>query len=144
MGINYGTVLNCTVSGSVYAILESDHNLDCGGIVGDNQGTVSGCTFEGNVAAAVVGGIAGANSGAVSGCQVLIGSVSTGGKTAENTTVYAGGVIGHIYTNTSSYANVIVSGNTFSRVATGQQWGIGEDSRLSPPAPSNNGTTPII
>jgi len=136
-------VLNCSVSGTIFALLEFEHTLDCGGIVGDNRGTVSGCTFEGLIISTVVGGIAGANSGTVTDCHNLVGSVSTGGLTIEERTVYAGGIIGQIYTNTSNYNDVIVTGNTFSRAATGQQWGIGNDPRQTPAAPSNNGTTPL-
>ena len=110
----------------------------CGGIVGDNKGTVSGCTFDGNIIASSVGGIAGRNSGTVTDCHKLSGSVSTDGMT-----VYAGGIIGYIYTTTGNYTNVTVSGNTFSIAATGQQWGIGFDPRQSPVGPSNNGATPI-
>ena len=138
MGSNYGTVLNCTVSGSINAILEMDHILDCGGIAGDNMGTISGCTFEGYVAGSAVGGIAGANSGTVLDCHNLTGRVSTG-----SIVKYSGGIIGYIYTNTSNYSNVVVTGNTFSKTVSGQQWGIGNDPRQTPVGPNNNGATPI-
>jgi len=115
-----------------------DHNVDSGGIVGDNLGTLSGCTFEGEAYAATVGGIAGANGGTVTDCHNLIGIVSTG-----NRIQYVGAIIGHIYTNTNNYNKVIIEDNTYNRVATGQQWGIGYDRRLSPAGPSNIGTTQI-
>jgi len=71
-------------------------------------------------------------------CHKLNGSVSTRGITA-----YAGGIVGYIDTPYNIYTDVIMTGNTFSRAATGQQWGIGYDPRLSPAAPSNNGAIPI-
>jgi hypothetical protein len=134
-------VLNCTVSGKITSTpsptLEEISN--CGGIVGDNKGTVSGCTFNGNIIASIVGGIVGANSGTVSDCHKLSGSISTGGHT-----IYSGGIIGYIYSRTGNYSSVVVTGNTFSRNATGQLWGIGLDPRQIPAAPSNDGATPII
>ena len=140
MGVNYGTVSNCTVSGRINAVLDMEHILDCGGIVGDNLGTVSDCTFVGEVYSAVVGGITGANGGTVKDCWNISGRVSTGGSNA--TTRYSGGIIGHLYTNTGNYNNVRVEGNTYS-TATGQQYGIGHDRRLSPAGPSNSGTTQV-
>jgi hypothetical protein len=138
-GYSYGTVLNCTVSGTISATPDlEDIGLYCGGIVGDNKGTVSGCKFDGDIIASIVGGIVGGNSGTVSDCHKQNGRVSTGGFT-----ICEGSIIGHIYTITDSYDDVIVLNNTFDREATGQQWGIGQDVRLSPVFPSNNGTTPI-
>jgi len=141
---NYGTVENCIISsGSITSNPSLDWDLSgpnlCGGIVGDNKGTVSNCRYDGSIIGSTCGGIVGANSGTVSNCHKLIGSVSNGGVV-----ISTGGVIGFIYSsNGINYDNVIVSGNTFSTSATGQQWGIGEDRRISTPAPSNDGTTPL-
>jgi len=137
VGYNYGIVLNCTVNGNISTTPDIvEVSIYCGGIAGYNIGTVLGCTFDGDITASLVGGIVGVNSGTVSDCHKLSGSVSTRGMTT-----YTGGIIGYIANN--NYNNVIVTGNTFSRTATGQQWGIGYDSRLSPAAPSNNGAMPI-
>ena len=108
-------------------------DLYLGGIVGENRGTVTGCTFNGDATAALVGGIVGGNGGTVTNCHKPVGKVTT-----EGITLYEGGVIGVIFPSSS----VTISGNTFSRSATGQEWGIGNDTRLSPAAPSNNGVTP--
>lgn len=134
---------NCRVSGSIISNPSLEWDLvypnHCGGIVGDNKGTVSGCRFDGSIIGSITGGIAGANGGTVSDSHVLIGSVSNGGVN-----ISTGGVIGFVYSpNGINFNDVIVSGNTYSRTATGQQWGIGEDRRLSPAAPSDNGATPI-
>jgi len=115
-----------------------DHNVDSGGIVGENNGVVSGCTFEGYIIGPIVGGIVGANNGAITDCHNLSGIVRIG-----DWAVYSGGIIGNVVPS-DNYSNVIITGNTFSTVVTGQQWGIGNDPRQSPPAPSNNGATPIL
>jgi hypothetical protein len=129
--------MNCTVSGSIVTNPEYGYYMYVGGIVGDNKGTVSGCSFSGDVTAAIVGGIVGANSGTVSDCHKLSGSVITVSYWPEET--YTGGIIGYLF----SSGNNNITGNTFSRADTGQQWGIGYDPRLSPAAPSNNGAIPI-
>jgi hypothetical protein len=129
--------MNCTADGSIVTTPEYGYYMYVGGIAGDNRGTVSGCTFDGDVIAAVVGGIVGANSGTVSDCHKLSGRVNTVDDWQED--IYAGGVIGYVLPS----GNYNISGNTFSRYATGQQWGIGYDSRLTPAAPSNNGAAPI-
>jgi hypothetical protein len=136
-------VENCIVSGSI--ISEPDiawdliHPNYCGGVAGDNKGTVTNCRFDGRIVGSMAGGIVGATCGTVTNNQVLTGIVSNGGVN-----ISTGAVIGFIYSpNGINYNGVVVSGNTFSIPATGQQYGIGEDRRLSPYAPSNNGTTAI-
>jgi hypothetical protein len=128
--------MNCIVSGSIVTVPEPGFNMYCGGVIGDNKntGTVSSCTFEGDIIAAIVGGIVGGNSGTVSNCHKLSGSViiTTGDEE------YAGGIIGYVFSS-----DVTITGNTFSKAATGQDWGIGYDPRQSPRGPSNNGATPI-
>ena len=115
-GRNYGTIENCSVSGTV----ESSSN-NAGGITGYNNGIITGCSASGNVSANTqAGGIAGylvtgditdCHSSAtvegnylVSGVAGLMGSnttltacSSTGSVTATGSgEVGAGGVVGHI------------------------------------------------
>ena len=130
--------MNCTVSGSIVTKPEVGFIMYVGGIVGINRGSVSGCKFGGDVIAAVVGGIEGGNEiGTVSDCHTLNGNVLT--ASGWTGTKYSAGVIGYLYSS-GTYSIV---GNTFSKAATGQEWGIGYDPRLSPAAPSNNGAVPI-
>jgi hypothetical protein len=135
-------VENCTVSGNI--ISNPDINWDPenpnnnGGIIGYNYGTVSGCNFSGSIIGSTAGGIVGTNSGTVSNCHKLIGSVSDG-----DVQISTGGIIGKVYNESNYYGDVNVTGNTFSKAATGQTWGIGKDYRLSPAGPSNNGAAPI-
>jgi hypothetical protein len=133
--------MNCTVSGSIVTEPEPGYYMYCGGIVGINRGTgtVSGCSFEGDIIAAIVGGIVGGNEngGIVSDCHTLTGRVLTVSDWPEE--MYSGGIIAYLFPS-SSYN---ITGNTFSKATTGQEWGIGYDPRLSPAAPSNNGAAPI-
>ncbi len=72
-GYNYGTIENCSVSGSVSG------NIGVGGIAGQNNGTISNCNNEGKVSGAEaesIGGIVGYNRGTIEYCDVESGSVS--------------------------------------------------------------------
>ena len=142
VGLNYyGTVSNCTSSGSVSSTCPyastSPQPTHVGGIVGLNfGGTVSNCTSLGNVSSpdptwSCAGGVVGRNmyAGTVSNCNKSSGTV-TGG-----TLTYIGGILGFNENNST------VSGNMFSRTATGLAYGIGNDSRHSN-AHSNDGATP--
>lgn len=84
---NYGTITNCTNSGSVSASYSHSHS---GGIAGYNTGTVSNCTNSGSVSYSASysysGGIVGYNEGTVTGCSNS-GSVSRSG--------YSGGIVGY-------------------------------------------------
>jgi hypothetical protein len=144
VGLNYyGTVSDCTSGGSVSStcpyVSSSSHPAYVGGIVGLNfGGTVSGCTSFGNVSSpaptwSCAGGIAGGNmyQGTVSNCHKPGGAITGGG-----TLTYIGGIVG--FNEHSSN----VTGNDFSRSATGQQYGIGRDSRNSN-QPGNDGATPL-
>ena len=87
---NYGTITNCTNSGSVSASSSSYS----GGIVGYNEGTVTGCTNSGSVSVSSYsysGGIAGYNTGTVSNCTNS-GSVSASSASSFS---YSGGIAGY-------------------------------------------------
>jgi len=140
--VNYGIVENCIVEGLINTTPFSNNpalrNVG-GGIVGDNKGTVSNCSFSGSLIGPTVGGIVGSNCGTVTNSHVTA-SISSG--TIEE--VFLGGVIGYVYSsNGIDFISVDISGNSFSKSATGQTWGIGEDRRLSTPAPSNDGITDL-
>jgi hypothetical protein len=150
VGDNDGTVLNCASSCNVTAS-SSPYEAVAGGVVGHNWsgGTVSGCTSNGgNVNSSssspsyphssYAGGVVGDNYGTVSDCHKSNGRVSSSITTSTVTTyatAYAGGVIGGLESGT-------VSDCTFSRSATGQQWGIGGVNTMGQiGAPSNDGCT---
>jgi len=140
-------VENCTLSGSIISAPSDDWDENtpsyCGGIVGGNKGTVSGCRFDGYLIGSTAGGIVGSNSGAVLNCQNIVGRIDNGGVfVPKGSTGSTGGIIGLIPSGIN-YADVVVTGNTFNIDATGQQWGIGQDSRLSTVGPSNNGAMPV-
>ena len=79
--INYGTVENCVVTGSI----ESDKGR-IGGVVGVNYGRVTNCAFNGNASSTdYVGGVVGINYGVVENCH------HTGNVYGQND---VGGVVG--------------------------------------------------
>ncbi|MHC4565931.1 MAG: GLUG motif-containing protein, partial [Planctomycetota bacterium] len=85
-GYNSGIVSNCSVSGSVIAVLK-----DAGGLMGYNAGWVSDCNVECSVASQrVAGGLIGHNEGPVTACSA-IGTVEGEGT---NYNWCAGGLIG--------------------------------------------------
>ena len=89
---------------------------------------------------AEAGGIVGSNRGTVANSHKLIGRVH-GSLNVELPLfgrLSAGGVIGF---NDDYEAQVSVSGNTFNKLATGQQWGIGRNNTTY--NPSNDGARPI-
>lgn len=111
--------------------------------MGNNYGTVTNCRFDGYLVGSIAGGIAGENSGTISNCNVLVGRIDNKGVIIpKGSTGSTGGIIGLI-PDGINFTDVIVTGNTYSRTATGQQSGIGQDNRLSPAGPSDNGTTPL-
>ena len=90
VGQNYGTVSNCSNSGTVIGV--ADH-VSVGGIVGKNGGTVENCSNSGAVTGTAdyiyVGGIAGAGSGMVTNCSNSAVVSGTG-----NGAIYVGGIAG--------------------------------------------------
>ena len=129
VGYNYGTVQECSVTGSV------EGHLSVGCVAGYNIGTVQSCSVNGSVtsfgAGGGIGGVVGANGyiGVVDLCTfsgTVSGSYETGGIAGQNSggTVtgshftsgavsgsedYVGGVVGRSYG-----ANATVSGCSFS------------------------------
>ena len=114
-GWSYGTLENCSVSGSVSG---SGSSSDVGGVVGYQvDGSITGCSSSATVnGTSSVGGVAGAtNSGAsLTGCYAT-GSVSVENNTAN--AAWAGGVVGSNGANctlTACYATGNVTGGTGS------------------------------
>ncbi len=121
-GNNYGTIENCSVSGSV-----SGSSYYVGGIVGYNGGTITACYNIGEVSGYEhVGGIAGYNEGTISDCKTMgkvsgttrIGGIAGSNKveisgctnsaqvSAEsNGLTYAGGITGYNSGNISTSCN---------------------------------------
>lgn len=92
-GWSYGTLENCSVSGSVSG---SGMNGNAGGVVGDQWGGfLTGCSSSATVnAGSAAGGIAGGTNNGAS----LTGCYATGDVTVENDgtdTYFAGGVVGN-------------------------------------------------
>ena len=109
-GHNYGTIRNCTMSGTVTgtgatggivcrnlagAVVENCRNTGAvsgattGGIAAENNGTVTGCDNSGAVTGTnSVGGIVGMNDGTVADSR------NTADVTAES--IHAGGVVGNL------------------------------------------------
>ena len=115
-GDSWGTIENCSVSGSV-------SGSDVGGVVGSQWGgSITGCNSSATVKGMVrAGGVAGAtNSGAS-----LTGCYATGNVTIENNTTnaaYAGGVVGSnggSSTLTGCYATGSVTGSGSGTVYVG-------------------------
>jgi hypothetical protein len=152
-GHNEGTVAGCKSGSDVSCYARGP---DAGGVVGDNYGKVIGSASSGSVSSynsnntfyASAGGIVARNEsilvsiiedipvysyGSVKDCSKTSGKVTI--TNTKSPYAFAGGIIGVI-----SEAET-TSGNTFSKAATGQQWGIGNDLRVN--GPSNDGAAPI-
>ena len=110
VGENYGTVSNCSNSGTVIGVA---NHVSVGGIVGNNGGTVSNCSNSGAVTGTAdyiyVGGIAGAGSGRVTNCSNSAVVSGTG-----NGAIYVGGIAGGdgsgMVTNCSNSGKVVRGG----------------------------------
>ena len=119
-GWSYGTLENCSVSGSVSG---SGSSSDVGGVVGYQMGgSITGCSSSATVKGTQrAGGVAGAtNSGAS-----LTGCYATGSVSVENNTTsaaYAGGVVGSngaSSTLTACYATGSVTSSGSGTIYTG-------------------------
>jgi len=124
VGWNYGTVSNCSATGSA-----SSSNDYVGGLVGWNYDTVSGCHATGTATGFNAGGLVGLNFGGyVYGGGVVTNSYSTGSVTGVG---YAGGLIGrnHYSIKVSScystgsvtgalYAGGLIGENSYSIVTS--------------------------
>lgn len=85
-----GTVKDLTVEGNIN--IDSEYEVNAGGVVGENAGNVSNCTSEVAITVegvyAYIGGIIGSNAGNVSNCT------HKAAITVTADTAYIGGVIG--------------------------------------------------
>ena len=116
-GDSWGTIENCSVSGSVSS------NSTAGGVVGAQLGgSITGCNTSATVkGVAYAGGIAGFTNGGAS----LTGCYATGSVSVENNTTsaaYAGGVVGSngaSSTLTACYATGSVTGSGSGTIYTG-------------------------
>lgn len=85
-----GTVKDLTVEGNIN--IDSEYEVNAGGVVGENAGNVSNCTSEVAITVegvyAYIGGIIGSNAGNVSNCT------HKAAITVTADTAYTGGVIG--------------------------------------------------
>ena len=103
VGDTFGSVIDCTVSGSVFA--DGDESVYAGGVVGSthSDSTVSGCTANAAVTAAgtsddmYAGGIVGDNHGLVFGCEVKKTKISAECIGEGWTYTYAGGIAARNY-----------------------------------------------
>jgi hypothetical protein len=137
-GRNEGTVARCKSGSDV-----SSHarGPDAGGVVGYNFGEVLSSSSSGSVSSynsnntwyATAGGIVARNdkSGSVENCFKTSGKIII--TNTKSQYAFAGGIIGVLSDGAKTMSN------TFSRTATGQQWGIGYDRGNGP---SNDGATP--
>ena len=105
-GINAGTVSNCTNNSSI-----SSYSDNSGGITGINSGTISGCTNSGSISSLYhSGGIAGINAGTVSNC-------TNSGRVSSSSNSYSGGIAGvndgdvqNSYSVADSVSGILTSG----------------------------------
>ncbi len=127
VGYNYGTVENCTFSGSVTGSkMQFADNGAIGGIVGLNQsGTITGCINNADVSGQgrdrlFVGGITGSNHGTLANCTntgTISGTLTDGGANQYCGEIWGstkwetdGGYVGGIAGDTT--ANAANTGNT--------------------------------
>ena len=116
-GDSWGTIENCSVSGSVSG------TTFAGGVVGSQWGgSITGCNSSATVKGVIfAGGIAGSTNGGAS----LTGCYATGSVSVENNTTsaaYAGGVVGSngaSSTLTACYATGSVTGSGSGTIYTG-------------------------
>jgi hypothetical protein len=141
VGRNEATVASCKSGSDVSAYARGP---DAGGVAGENRGEVVDSSSSGSVSSynsnntwfASAGGIVARNYGSVQDCFKTSGRIVI--TNTKSQYAFAGGVIGAV---SAEAETISISGNTFSRAATGQQWGIGSDFRVR--SPSNDGATPI-
>ena len=124
VGYNYGTVENCTFSGSVTGgEIRNSNNGAIGGIAGRSDGTITGCINNANVSGQgtnelYVGGITGSNHGTLANCtntgaisgKVTYGSTNYGPIWGSETWKTSGGYVGGIAGDTTE--NAANTGNT--------------------------------
>lgn len=130
-GWSYGTIENCSVSGSVSG---SGKNGLAGGVVGyQNGGFLTGCSSSAKVNA---GGIAGGVAGTSGLGATLTACYATGDVTLESRgtgTYYAGGVVGNNNSSTliACYAWGSVSGSGSGTIYVGGVTGTNDEGTLT-------------
>ena len=124
VGYNYGTVDNCTFSGSVTGSkMGYSNNGAIGGIVGRSDGTITGCINNADVSGQgkndlYVGGITGSNHGALANCTNT-GTIS-GTLTNEGANQYCGEIWGSTKWETDGgYVGGIAGDTTANAANTG-------------------------
>ena len=89
VGLNWGTVTDCYVNGSVTIIGEDKF---AGGLIGDNGGSVTQCFSAGSVSGNhSVGGLVGTNPGEVTDCY---STTTVNGDSSVNGNSVVGGLVG--------------------------------------------------
>jgi hypothetical protein len=131
---NFGTITDCTASGSVSSSSSSSSYSYAGGLVGFNYyGTITDCTASGSASAAAsssssyAGGLVGVNhEGTIMDCTASGTDITA---TSESGDEYArsGGFIGEFHSGTLSGVNSAAISPA-----------IGRDDRLNPPGPSDD------
>jgi hypothetical protein len=110
VGLNYGTIINCHVSGTVAGTTDATAILGVpatGGLVGRSNAPIMQCTSAANVSSAgyYTGGLAGQSVGRITECSStgsINGGCSTGGLVGQNGGIIEGSsstsaVVGLVY-----------------------------------------------
>ena len=115
VGLNHGTIINCTISGVVIGDGSGSYT-NIGGLVGENTGTITDCTASASVTststggcphtATHAGGLVGKNNGAIAFCTAS-GNV-IGANISRMAHTHIGGLIGY---NSSTITNCTALGN---------------------------------
>ena len=94
VGVNSGTISNCTVKKCSVTASETDGAA----LAGQNYGTIKNCTTSGNTVITqkhydgYAGGICGYNKGTVTGCVSSSDSITATGDSSDR---FAGGIVGY-------------------------------------------------
>ncbi|KPK76148.1 MAG: hypothetical protein AMJ79_07970 [Phycisphaerae bacterium SM23_30] len=128
-GYNEGTIVNCSVVGSITATKTDIITAVCiGGLAGENlYGSITNCSVGGSVSGNIyVGGLVGRNLfGSITGCHTC--NTVTGKETT-------GGLIGH--NNEGVLTNCYSIGNVYGKYTAGGLVGInGPEAWIYPPDP---------
>ncbi len=117
-GINYGTISNSVVTGSITA---ASYDIKIGGLVGCNgssdaadDGDITGCAANCAINVTVnyqqghAGGLVGSSfssGSAITGCSSAGSVTCAGGSTVNHTGIFAGGLIGYVSNTTVTNCN---------------------------------------
>jgi hypothetical protein len=100
VGNNYGTITDCTASGSVSSFSSSSSYsyASAGGLVGYNEGTITACTaggsvssFSSSLSSSYAGGLVGINHGTIKNSCTANGNAAASSSSSSS---YAGGLVG--------------------------------------------------